>query len=264
MIKFVTLALAIASSSTFAFSTLGNMTNIPDVKHKNKPGFHGQVGLAIANLPEYIGGKNTETSVLPLINLSYNDRFYFKLNRLGAWVYKSKNGFRVGGVITRHAGYDAGDLPDHLKDNLGSERDDSTMAGINAEYKNGMFSAEIGYLTDISDTSEGAKSYIKAGYTVLTNPAYTLTLVAKAEMLDDDIAEYYYTAFDDGASLNRLYTAEGTTNLTLGAVGTYKINNKWTAIGAVTATSLGDEIADSPLVEDDSYNMFLLGASYSF
>lgn len=261
MIKYTTLALALTSASVFAASTIGNVTNIPDVKKDLEHGFHGQVGLAVANLPEYVGGDDLETTVLPLINVSYNDRFYFKFNRLGAWLYKSDNGFRVGGVVTNHAGYDAGDVPDYLRDNLVEDRDDSTMLGINAEYKKGMFSAEVGYLQDISDTSDGAKMYIQANYTVLAAPKYTLTLVAKAEQLDDDMTSYYYSAINDD---NSFYTAKSATNLTIGTVGTYKINDKWTAIGALTVTSLGDEITDSPLVEKDTYNMVLVGATYSF
>lgn len=264
MIKYLTLALGLASTAAMATSTIGATTKIPDVKSESKQGFHGQIGLAAASVPEYIGGKDNETRGLPLINVSYNDRFYFKYNRLGAWIYKNDS-FRVGGMITAHAGYDKSDLPSDLRDNLYFDREDSTMAGINAAFKKGMFSAEVAFLTDVSDESEGSKFTAQAGYTFFANAKATGTVIAKVENMDDDMASYYYSAFADGATVgNPVYEAEGTTNFTLGVVGTYRINQKWTAIGAVTATSLGDEIGDSPIVEDDSYNMVLVGATYSF
>lgn len=264
MIKHLTLALALVSSSAFASSIIGHMSHIPDVENTSKKGFHGQIGLGVTALPDYIGGDSVDTSLLPLINVNYNDRFYFNANRLGAWVYHANYGIRVGGVITAHAGYDASDLPDYLQDNLVFERKDSIMAGVNAEFKRGGFSAEAGVLTDISSTSDGSKSYIQMGYTVLTKPKYSLKIIAKAEMLDNDLTKYYYNSYYDETSTTPDYVAKSATNITLGAVGTYKINNKWTAMGAITTTSLDDEIADSPLVEDDTHNMVLVGITYSF
>ncbi len=249
MIKYVALALSLASASALASSTLASMENIPDSETNSKKGFHGQIGLGVASLPEYMGGDDTETRALPLINVSYNDTFYFKFNRLGAWLLKSDNGFRFGGVVSHHAGWDSddGDLLVGLED-----RDASIMAGVNAAYSKGMFSSEIGYVTDVSDSSDGAKFYAQAGYTVLATPQYTLTLSAKVEALDKDMVEYYHL------------TKESTVNATLSVIGTYKLSKKWTLMGLVSATSLGDEIADSPISEDDTHNMALIGATYSF
>lgn len=256
MIKYAALALSLASVSAFATSTVGSMNSVPDVNSDSKKGFHGQIGLGAASMPEYIGAKDSETVGVPLINVSYNDTFYFKFNRLGAWFYKNDNGFRVGGVLTRQAGYDKGDLPTSLK--FIGDRDDTMLVGINAAYKKGMFSAEAGFLAGTGDNkktdegSEGGKFYVQAGYTFLATPKYTLTGMVKLENWDEDLVQYYYGAKD------------ASTNVTVGLVGTYKLTNKWTLLGAVTATSLGDEIADSPIVEEDSSNMVLIGATYSF
>jgi outer membrane protein len=264
MIKYAALALSLASVSALASSTLGSMESVPDVANDSKQGFHGQVGLAVASMPEYVGGEDAEGTGIPLINVSYNDRFYFKFNRLGAWVYKGDNGFRVGGVITTHQGWESSD-GDALKGR--TDREDTTMVGINAEYKKGMFTAEVGFLQgmgdedDYDDGSDGGKFYVQASYTIIAKPKYTLTLAAKVESLDDDMASYYYSGIK---SDNSVYIADATSNVTLAAIGTYKLTPKWTLMGAVTATSLGDEIADSPVAEDDTYNMVLLGATYSF
>ena len=256
MIKYAALALSLISVSVLANSTLGSMSNVPDVKNEAKKGLHGQVGLGFANMSEYIGAKNTENIFVPLLNVSYNDTFYIKFNRLGAWFYKSDNGFRVGGVLTIQAGYDKSELPDNLINKIGKE--DTTLVGINAQYKKGMFTAEAGFLTGTGDNgknnegSEGGKFYAQAGYTFLATPQYTLTGMVKLAKWDEDLVEYYYD------------TKNASTNVTVGLVGTYKLTDKWTMLGAVTATSLGDEIVDSAMVEDDSANMILVGATYSF
>jgi len=256
MIKYIALAISLVSVSALANSTLDSMSNLPDVKGEANKGFHGQVGLGLANMPEYIGSNNTENIAVPLINVNYNDTFYIKFNRLGAWFYKNDNGFRVGGVLTRQAGYDKGELPQNLTNRMGKE--DTTLVGINAQYKKGMFSAEAGFLAGMGDNgkndegSDGGKFYAQAGYTFLATPQYTLTGMVKIAKWDEDIVEYYYG------------TKHASTNVTLGLVGTYKVNDKWTVLGMATTTSLGDEIADSAITEDDSSNMILIGATYSF
>ena len=74
--------------------------------------------------------------------MSYNDTFYIKLNRLGAWFYKNDQGFRIGGVITMQCGYDKKKLPKnyHLFD-----RESTTLVGVNARYQKGIFSAEASF-----------------------------------------------------------------------------------------------------------------------
>ncbi|MGJ8692479.1 MAG: MipA/OmpV family protein [Thalassotalea sp.] len=259
MIKYIALALAMASSSVFAASTLATMNNIPDLNQDNKKGLHGQIGLGATNFPSYFGGRHSENSLVPLINISYNDRFYLKFNRLGAWIYQPHNDFRVGGVITTHSGIKRSDVANERKPLLIKDRDDSIMAGINAQYKNGLFVMEAGLLQDISNTSDGTKLFIKAAYTVIVAPNYSLSLTAAIEGLDQDLVDYYYTPAG-----NTFYQADATYNMILGVSSSYKINAKWTAIGALSVTTIGDEITDSFITEDDTYQGLFLGASYSF
>ena len=160
MIKYAALALSLASVSVCANSTIDSMSNIPDIKNESKKGFHGQVGLGVINKAEYLGSKNSETLAVPLINVSYNDTFYIKLNRLGAWFYKNNQGFRVGGVITMQGGYEKEDLP---KNYQLFDRENTTLIGVNARYQKGMFSTEAGFLVGTGDNnkddegSEGGK-----------------------------------------------------------------------------------------------------------
>lgn len=249
--KSLLLTLALFSGSSLAAS-INDVNRLPDNEVKAKKGLHGQVGLAVASLPEFVGSDDTKTTVLPIINVQYNDRFYFKFNRLGGWLYKNKNGFRFGGVVTSHSGYDKEDIKNNELAEAWGDRDASFMAGVNAAYRYQKFNIEAGYVTDVSNNSEGGKFYASASYTVFADKQKTLTLNARLERLDEDMVNYYYGVDD------------ATLNTTLGVIGTYKLSKNWTAIGALTVTALGDEVSDSVISSDDKANVALLGAVYSF
>ena len=250
MIKRLTLALGLVSASVFANSTVGELSEIPDSENIKNKGFHGHVGLAAASLAEYVGSDDNESRVLPLINVNYNDRLYFKYNRLGAWLFKSDSNFRVGALVSPHRGIDEDDLPNRF-DGYG-DRDPSIMAGFNMGFNKGRFRAEMAALKDVSDNSEGTKLQAQIGYTFLANEHYTLSASAKVESLDDDMVGYYYESF------------ESATNYSVSLIGTYRLSPKWTLMGAVSTTSLDDEISDSDIVDDDTPTMALIGATYSF
>lgn len=245
------IALALLSGSSLAAS-INDVNQLPDSTEKAKKGLHGQVGLAVVNLPEFIGSDDNKTTALPVINVHYNDRFYFKFNRLGGWLYKNKNGFRFGGVVTTHGGYDKEDIANNELAQTWGDRDTSFMAGVNAAYRYQKLNIEAGYVTDVSNNSDGAKFYTSASYIAYADREKTLTLNARLEHLDKDMVNYYYGVNDS------------TLNATLGLIGTYKLSKNWTAIGALTVTSLGDEISDSAIATDDKANLALLGAVYSF
>ncbi len=250
MIKYLILVVSALSATAYAGSATGSLTEIPDTKGKVSKGFYGQVGLGAISLPEYIGGDDTEVKVIPLINVSYNDTLYFKYNRLGAWLYKSDSGLRFGALVAQHRGFDDSDLPDEFSGY--GDRDDSILAGLNVGYNFGRFWSEFSALTDVSDNSDGTKLQAQLGYTFLATRNYTLSANAKVESLDKDFVDYYYS------------NNESTVNYSLSIIGTYKLSPKWTLMGALSITALGDEISDSVIVEDDSPSMALIGATYSF
>jgi outer membrane scaffolding protein for murein synthesis (MipA/OmpV family) len=251
MHKFAPLAFYLLSASSLAAS-IENVNSIPDNGKDSTKGFHGQVGIAIANLPKFSGSDDKESVLLPLINANYNDRFYFKFNRLGAWFYKNDNGFRFGGVITSHAGYDKEDIKQGDIGLLWGDRDTSLMAGLNFSYKYQRFSAETGYVSDISDNSEGAKTYLTASYRFFLDKQISLSVNANVELLDADIVKYYYGK------------DKSTVNATLGVVATYRLSKNWHAMAALTTTALGDEISESVVSSKDNYNVAIAGVTYSF
>ncbi len=176
---------------------------------------------------------------------------------MSTWLWKpAKSGFRMGGLATSPSGWENqnGETLQGLADNHSS-----TMAGINASYQIGRFSAETGFLNDVSNESDGGKFYLRGSFIVLAGNKFNLSITAKVEALDDDLVNYYY-----GVKGVETYIVDSSTNTSLGLIGTYSLSPNWKIIGAVSSTALGDEIAESPLMEEDNYNMALIGTTYSF
>ncbi len=245
--KYYFLTLYLASVAAVADST----DALSDAPYSNeKKGFTGQVGAAAVAMPSYIGSDRTDNKLLPLINVNYNDRLYFRYNRFGGWLYKSEQGLRLGALITTHRGIEQSDLPTELS--TYGKRDSSTLAGVNVGYQYGRFWSEIAALKDVSDASDGIKFHAQMGYMFVVTDDYTLSANAKVEHLDDDIIDYYYSQ------------NESVVNYSLSVVGTYKLTPKWTVIGSLSTTALADDISDSIIVENDNPTIALIGATYSF
>jgi len=139
---------------------------------------------------------------------------------------------------------------------LGEYKYYNTEEQVNAVYFNGRFSAQTGYLTE---NNEASKFFVQSSYIVFTNYKFNVAVTAKIETLDTELVQYYY-----GKIRPNQHISDTNTNATLGLIGTYELNSNWTIIGALTSTALADGIADSPLVEQNKYNMALIGTTYSF
>lgn len=238
MRKLFTISLMLFSNYAFSVTTLTNTTQ--------------QLGLNFNLNKELVKESIKETSTTVSKNvygLTYNKLNYSLLQ-------PDKNGFHLDKLTTSPSGWEKqnGETLQGLADTY-----NSTMTGINASYQIGRFSAETGFLNDISNESDGGKFYLRGSFIVLSSDKFNLSITAKVEALDDDLVDYYY-----GTKNREIYTSDSSTNATLGVIGTYSLNHQWKIIGAVSSTTLGDEIAESPLIEDNNYNMALIGTTYSF
>jgi len=174
----------------------------------------------------------------------------FTDSKLSTWFWQQNNQNlqikNIGAILQK----DANLPPDTI------QTIDNTAEQVNAAYINGRFSANTGYLTE---NNEAAKFYLQSSYVVFTNYKFNLTVTAKIESLDTERVQHYYGVISPNLDISKINT-----NATLGLVGTYELSSKWTIIGALTSTALADDIADSPLIEHNKYNMALIGTTYSF
>jgi len=253
------LSVAAYSSSLFAAGA-GDLSTMPEMEGKSASGWSGMLGLAALSAPEYVGGDDSEGAGLPVIIVDYNDRFYFKVNTLGVWLWKPNDSFRIGLAAKPRKGWesDDGDLLDGR-----SDRDDQTEFGVNFRWNHEKLTVE-GMFLSASDESEGSSALLKARYMFIQNSDMALIGGVDIENLDEDIVDFYYGTDGTEVAGTPVYEGDSVTNTSVMLAVMYNINKEWMAVGGVKATSLGDEISDSPIVEDDAYNVIFAGAVWKF
>lgn len=166
----------------------------------------------------------------------------------------NNNNFLAGGLPTVYLDFN------HKSDPIFQDvtiNNYSPIYAINASYSYGRFRAETGYLSDLSDGFDGSKFFIQSSFVVLIHENFNLSLTAKFEALDEELVAHYYNTLSSNST-------DSSTNATLGLIGTYDLSPQWKIMGAVTSTTLGDEIVQSSLISDDKYNMALIGTTYYF
>ncbi|KGJ96035.1 MipA/OmpV family protein [Thalassotalea sp. ND16A] len=258
MKKLLLASLLTVSGAAFAGGSgvVGSVSDVPDHDASSESGWNASIGLGVVNAPTFAGVDDTESTGVPLINVSYNDTFYFEYNKLGAWVWKPDDtGFRIGVVVQPRKGYDKGDGPIE-----GREIDDTGLAGVRMKWQSGKFGIDASLLGS-SEEDSGGEVHITAKYTFLASAKGSLTAMVKLESMSEDAVDYFYYS---GGVDTEGFSPDSATNASVGVIGTYNLTPRWMLIGAVKATSYDDSISDAPGVTEDSGTTALVGATYKF
>lgn len=251
----VAAALAAASTATYAVDLDVGVdgANAP----KTEKDWSGMIGLAVLSKPEYIGSEDTEGAGAPVIIVDYKDTAYFKVNKAGYWFWKPNEQFRAGAVVRiRQGAWEDDD--DSIKDQKPlpagfDEPDTQAEPGVNAQYKNGDFKVEASLTS-----GEDVNLKVDFDYNLIANKEHLLFVRLGVESLGEDEVKYQW--YGDDSS----YDNDSAVNTSLGLIGLYTLNPSWKLLYGATATSLDDEIDDSPIVEEDTYNIAFVGALWVF
>jgi len=101
---------ASATGSTLGLeSYLAGATSIlPD----RRKAWNFNLGIGVSSAPEYMGGKDYEPFILPLIDIDWRGRAFASTQRgLGFSFFRTNSGFRMGTRLTYDLGRDSGDYP---------------------------------------------------------------------------------------------------------------------------------------------------------
>lgn len=148
---------------------------------------------------------------------------------------------------------------DRLKD-----RDRSYYAGLAGAWKGrfGVLSAEA--RTDISGNAEGETYHVAYAYPWHVGQA-RVTPHIDATYLSDNVADYYFGLdADESLSGSYAYFPDAALVPGVGVDLAYSLSGNWTLYTGVDYQRYPDEIADSPLIEDDHTVSWTGGISYSF
>ncbi len=220
-----------------------------------------QAGLAgVSSQSIYVGGK-TQSRFFPAIDYQYK-RFYFQAGDIGFNLIDNKNweintgiGFNLAGDIDR------GDsrLLTHLP-----ELSFPISAFISAQYKTKIGLFTIKHDFEINNKHDGNSSSISYSAPIFKNN-WLFVPRLNYEHHSEEVVNYFYgiNAADATPEFGT-YETGSVNNFQLSILALRKINEKWSFVSNIQNEFYGDEIADSPITDDDQRLSLFVGFLYKF
>lgn len=218
------------------------------------------IGLGAAVIDRPYRGYDDETKGLPIL---YFENRWTEINggRFDSKINRSEVlNFRIRARYTQD-GYDP-DESDYLQGM--EERDDSVWAGGAVIWNSPFAEVSAEYLVDAMDKSKGSRGRILAERRFGMG-RFGLTPRMAAEWVDDKYVAYYYGVSTEEATLARpAYDGDGTVNIEAGLRLDYSPAQRHTFFLDVAATEFGDEIKQSPLVDQSRQTRISAGYLFRF
>ncbi|MCO4757816.1 MAG: MipA/OmpV family protein [Oceanospirillaceae bacterium] len=205
-------------------------------------------------------GIDSQTDVLPMLELSYGNFFF--------------GGLEAGYLLAEEEHYSLSISV--AGDELDGERTDSNVlkdmgdvdSGINLKLSGELFT-EYGLLgasiaQDVSNEHEGTE--LSLNWAVPLEFDQTLLMPSVyATWMSDDLVNHYYGVSAKHAKAGRpQYNADAGWRYGVDIMAEYPLSQQWTLMGGVGAEWYGDEITNSPIVDEDSAISGFMGVTYHF
>ncbi len=146
-----------------------------------------------------------------------------------------------------------------------SDRDPSFGVGGHVVWKPENLGLKLSVVSDIADNSDGTQVRGEIFYTHRTGD-WLFRPSAGIVWQDDDYNDYYYGVRSrEAAAFRPAYSADDDFNYRFGALAIYQQQTSpLMFMAGVRYDLLGDEIDDSPIVEEDDELTALIGIAYTF
>jgi len=218
------------------------------------------VGITTSSTSRPYLGIGSQNAALPYFSLSAN-QFYLRGLDLG-YTASNTDTFSLDVIATpRFLGYSNDDSLD-LAELEGTNY--SIHAGVSLTVPINKFQLNTQLVTDILGESNGSEITSSLSRTFSYNK-FSVTAAANVNWQDKNLVNHYYgidTAESSGSFTP--YAASSTFNIGTSLTTSYALSNSISAIGTVSVNQFGDEIANSPIVENDQTTAVSLGIIYSF
>lgn len=203
-----------------------------------------------------------EHSVIPLLNFGYHgENLNVDFNGINYRFYGT-NGETINlGAYLASAGISHDDNTSDFLVGM-DERHLSVDLGLNADFhlNDGVISAYFQH--DISGTYQGYLAGVKY-FHMLSVGVADLVPYAGVTFQSKDFVDYYFGVQQAEARINRPeYTGSSSISYDFGYQFIYPITPSWNVTQTTQYTRMGDEVADSPIV--DSADQWLVGATVSY
>lgn len=231
-----------------------------EVEAGGAPAERPAVGIGVGTRTRPYAGVDRETRVLPLV--SYENA-WLRVGGAGADFKLAHDGPVGFGAHLQYMrdGYKASDSP--VFEGM-SDRKAGVWLGPSATWRSEWAKLSFVALGDVSGHSKGFQTTLAADRTWRLG-AFALTPHASATWLDAKYVAYYYGVSASEATATRAAYAPGSTiDFSLGLRTAFLATPHHTLFVDVSATSLGDAIRKSPLVDRSGSVECQLGYLYRF
>lgn len=228
----------------------------------NKPRWSGTAGIGPMVFPKYAGGKGTQTLLLPLVSVSYNDWFYIEPLRAGMYLASSTDRKIAFGVaIEPRFGLRSNDGP---RLTGMTTRRDSLEGGLSFDWDADIVAINFSYFGDLTHSSRGTSERLYFYKEFTRNEPWKFGAFAGADHLSAKVANYFFgvTAAEAGPG-RALYQPGSITNGVFGFDGSYKLSPRYSIVFGLESTRLLAGAANSPIVETKQANVAWAGLAWN-
>jgi outer membrane protein len=221
------------------------------------------IGAMYKDKPYKKYDSSEKTSAVPLI-LYEGEHFFARGPTLG-WDFLDSDAMELAVIgELMNGGYDSGDsnVLTGMKD-----RDASFGVGGHVVWQPEKMGIKLAAVTDITDNSEGTQVHGEVFYVHRTGN-WMFKPSAGIAWQNEDYNDYYYGVrpLEANLAIGRTpYSADSDINYRVGVMAIYQQKSSpWMYMAGARYSFLGDEIDDSPIVDDDTELTAILGFAYSF
>jgi len=224
------------------------------------------LGATAGGYENLVVGEESDNEGFLNINLEYRgEKFFVAKDEIGYNLWRD-NGFSAGVALSGKdtflydkEAYDDNQVIAHLE-----ERDPTLDLGFYLIHNSDLGQLRFRVLEEFTGEHDGRS--VDASYTFdLNYSGFRINPYVAASYLTDGSVDYFFGVNEDEATAElAAYEGEAALNLTAGINARYDLSRHWELGFGASVTKLGDGIADSSLVKDDTMVITGLTVNYNF
>lgn len=220
----------------------------------------GRLGLGAIVDSRYSGGSGYQAFPVPLASIEIADGVaYVDYWQAGLYVLSNeKKNLGLAIVATPRLGF--GQHDGSLLEGIRTRRSSIEM-GMSVDYGfSETAGVSLGYLHDVVGASDGSIVRLLGYKHIDFSEHFGVDAFAGVERLNARLANYYYgVGSGETTAMRPLYQPGSATDVTAGLHFNYDFGRKSTLLFGYEVTRLGNELANSPIVERRISNLFYFG-----
>lgn len=219
------------------------------------------LGAGVVAAPRFQGAEKYEAQPVPLVDVTYGPFFAKTGEGIGVNVIETPT-FTAGANVNWMKGYDGKDVSEGIDDV------DSALGArlfVSARFKGAI--ATLVATQAVTETDRGLLVNASLAYPVHATERLTIIPSLGASWANDKYMNGYFGVDPSEASasgLNRYEPTGGFKDVSFRVSAKYRITDGISAVGSVGVTHLLGEAADSPIVEQKTQPIVLMGLTYTF